>query len=306
MIRIIMLWNIQIRPATPADIPQMVTLMSAQYTRKYTEGYFLWQYFQSVYPAVSMCAFEGERLIGMFGIQKRLLTNGAQVGQAIDLLIAPEWRGKGIFRTLSNHALGYFKEIDIYCSLPNPNGKNACKKTLEWTTIAKVPAMQLVDTVLHKTRSRDVHTALTVPPQVNYSVSFLYDAVVRQWRFTQHPEHHYVNISLDNSFVVTKIFTDPVSGKCYGDIVNVACDLTAETQIRTLFIQASTFLQNQHVVAVTTWAMPHTFLCHVLQDLGFKETEQERYFCIKVVNHAYQSLYDFKQWHFVQADAEIY
>ena len=159
------------RIAEESDIPQLVNLINSQYSRKKAAEYFRWQYFDSFYPSVVMCAFMEESVIGMFGLQKRKLSDGVNAGQAIDLLVDPAWRGKGVFAELGVHASGSFKDLDLLCVFPNLNGKNACEKSLHWKTIGKIDSLVLPssDANLHRqdrksTRLNSSHLKLSRMP----------------------------------------------------------------------------------------------------------------------------------------------
>lgn len=293
------------RQAQQSDIPQLVYLFNSQYARKKGKNYFLWQYFDSYYPTALFCAFENGKLIGMFGLQKRLLNNGAKAGQAIDMLVSPEFRGKGIFKQLADHAIQCFQDIDLLCVFPNLNGKNAVERSLGWKTAGKI------DSMCAKPQSIiDVSEEGPEPWGFERDQSlyrFAYDNDIRKWRFGKHPDYTYHYISKNKErHAVTKIFTDPHDGIRFGDIVEFECDLGNKSLLTDLFAKTYHYLKNQDVEGITTWALPHTELYGVVKKLGFSELIRERYFCIKILNPQYKYLADFSCWHLVQADSEIY
>jgi len=288
------------RFAKKSDIPQLVDLMNAQYARKKNERYFLWQYFNSVQPTILTVALINQEVIGMFGLQKRKLNNGAVVGQAIDLLVSFRWRGKGIFKELAEETIEYFSDIDILCVLPNLNGKNACEKGLGWKTLGKINSMFLKNDAEKSTEIIKNHG-----PKKDL-IKFDYNPKIRKWRFNQHPIYKYSKVGNSNKFATVKVFKDPLTRQCYGDIVDFECDINNESTLKDLFLEAILCLKKQGLKTITTWALPHTCLYKVIKSLGFIETPRERYFCLKVLNRKYKNLYDFSNWHLVQADAEIF
>ena len=296
---------IHFRQAEKSDIPQLMELMNSQYARKKGEGYFLWQYFNSYYPTVLYCAFRGEILIGMFGVQKRLLNNDATVGQAIDMLVSPAFRGKGIFKQLADRAIQCFQDVDLFCVFPNLNGKNAVEKSLGWETAGKIDLMCVKPQSIIDTLEEDPKPWEFERDQSLYR--FVYDNSIRKWRFGKHPDYTYRYVSIDKQkHAVTKIFTDPNDGRKFGDIVEIECDHGNKSLLSKLFLKTSLYLKNQGVEEIATWALPHTALHGVVRNLGFLELLQERYFCIKVLNPQYKYLTNFSCWHLVQADSEIY
>ncbi|MBD3409231.1 MAG: GNAT family N-acetyltransferase, partial [Ignavibacteriales bacterium] len=133
--------EIEYRDAEPRDIPELKRLMNSQYARKKDDPYFRWQYFEGAFPTVVKCAFEEGRLVGMFGLQRRILNSGAVAAQAIDLLVDPAMRGKGVFGKLGELAFAKWNDVDLFCVLPNLNGMRASERSLKWKTIAKIDTL---------------------------------------------------------------------------------------------------------------------------------------------------------------------
>lgn len=290
-----------------ADIPKLVNLMNSQYNRKFDENYFYWQYFQSEYPTLSMCAFDSSnKLVGMFGCQKRHLTSKINICQAIDLLVIPEMRGTGLFCYLGDQALKKFDSIDVLCVLPNLNGKNAVEKALQWKTIAKIGMMELYKENFLKLVSGEV--IQENEQRIYHNITrFYYNDEIRNWRFNRHPYYKYYRCEITSDiFVIYKIFIDPISNDKYGDIVYYQCDLRDVQMLESLILKAVEDLFKREITHITTWSPTHLKPINVFRSLGFVDVCKERYFCIKVLNNEYNYLYDFRNWHLFQSDAEIY
>ena len=240
------------RQAVKSDIPQLIDLMNSAYMRKKENAYFLWQYFDSYYPTVLFCAFANKQLVGMFGFQKRLLNNGVRVGQAIDMLVSPDFRGKGIFKQLAGLATQYFQDVDMMCVFPNLNGKIAVEKALGWTTIGTINSMCINPRAI---RNEPGESPDLLQPDREQSVyKFLYNTNIRRWRFDKHPDYTYDYVHIDDeTFAVTKVFTDPGDGKRIGDIVEFECDLNSTLPLRKLFLEASQHLEVKGVEEVGVW-----------------------------------------------------
>jgi hypothetical protein len=298
-----MIDTVTFRSAEPADIPQLVALMNSQYVRKKTEAYFRWQFFESVFPTELMCAFREGLLLGMFGLQRRMTADGMPFGQAIDLLVSPELRGMGVFAELGRRALAQYPDLKALCVLPNLNGRNACVKSLGWDAIAKIDALILDSPVLLKRGKNAGHSdSQNLPP-----FRFDWNNSIRKWRFDRHPDYRYEMLAGESdSSACIKLFTDPVTGRGFGDIVEFSCCRDNAAVVLDLFSAASRRLFSLGAKCVTTWALPHTMLFQILTHAGFRPVQQERYFCVKALDPGMKAVHDITQWHLVQADAELF
>lgn len=297
--------NFYIRQGTKSDVSQLAELMNAQYARKRNKSYFLWQFFNSYNPAILMCAFSGKKLIGMVGVKKRKLNIRATAGQLVDILVAPEYRGVGIFTALGNAAIKYFPDMDLLFVLPNINGKNACERTFGFKTLAKIDSVEIAPNKVKKI-DKKLLADLQKEPTGDNLIKLATDNNYRKWRLEKHPEFKYTKISIKSEcFTISKIFTDPVSKKRFGDIVDYECNRSKQ-DLYELFLKSTLYFKNKHVESVTTWALEHEVLYKIISAIGFKKVPRERYFCVKVLNNKYKHLYDIANWHLVQADAELY
>ena len=277
--------TITYRLVNESDITRIANLVNAQYARKKDAAYFKWQFFNSYYPTICMCAVVGNQIVGMFGLQKRKLTDGHIVGHLIDLLVDPNWRGKGIFKKMGELAIAHFNDLQALTVLPNPNGKVACEKSFDMKTISKID-----DLVCEKSDSKTIK----IDPKDSSLLRYETNEKYRNWRFDQSPIYKYTKIkSDDESLTITKKFTDPTTKDSFMDLVDY--------KGKTLAVQ---FEENNP--KISTWALPHTNLYTRLKSHGFKELARERYFCVKVLDSNLKHYYDIKTWNLVPADAEIY
>lgn len=293
--------EITYRPAEKSDIGDVVNLINSQYERKYIPEYFYWQYFNSVYPSLLMCAFGNDnQLLGMFGVQQRELTNGAVALQAIDLLIEKNSRGKGIFKALGDKAFESFKKPDMYCVFPNINGKNSIEKSFGWKTLSKIDELVLE---ISPDIIKEIENSVKKIPLLKNLTGFCYRTDIRLWRFRRHPVYEYKRFEKDIDSAVTKIFVDPVTNKKYGDIAEV--EFISE-KIFDVLLEAINYLAQNNADYICTWALSHTPLYGVFKSAGFNETARERYFCLKILNEKFNYLHNIENWNLMQADSEIY
>lgn len=299
--------TIVIDNASLEDHSSFVNLFNKQYNRKTKSSYFFWQFFESILPTRLLVARRNNAVVGFIGIQIKALNNNEKCGVIVDMLIDEPYRGIGIFDKLAKEIEKYAMSHNVVAlvSFTNSIGMKALTRLPNWKNIGKVFTLQSVTGLsIDDNVESDKYTNKI---QSNNLISFFKNEEYRQWRYDRNPNYSYTKISLKQDyFAIIKIFSDPITGQCFGDIVDFEGDMTDSKILKKLFTKASSQLKEQGIENITTWALPHTPLITIIRELGFKQTQQERYFCLKVLNKKYEYLSDFFRWHLVQADAEIF
>ena len=305
--------DVVFREVTRKDIPALVDLVNSIYDIKKNYDFFVWQCFESVFHVALMGVFQGERLLGFFGIQKRELTNNAVCGQASWLNMSPQIRGKGFFQRLGELAINYFDDLDALFVFANKYAKEPCEHSFGFRTISTIKMMVYTpqeNSDSCGTKWQPVNLQTSFPEISNKPQDvFMFKAPpkYRLWRYAKNPIYSYYVVSLNSGeYAIAKIFCDPVSGKKYGDIVDFECDLDDRDKLMMLFRGACHFLRKEKAIKVTTWATQGTVLRSVTEEIGFLESGHECFFGVKVLNPNYERLYDISGWRLVQADATNY
>jgi hypothetical protein len=299
------------RPATKNDIQNIRALMNSVWLPPKTFEYFLWLVFDSPIPAVIICAYCKDKMVGMFILHKRKLSNGAKYGWASGLLIDKDFRGKGIFSILGKMANAAFPDLDALFSIPNVSGKHALKRSLNLKTLGKVATLVLPD-LNHIVKSEGtIFEPVTTETQFenliqtdNEVIMFDHNPSYRLWRYGTHKMRNFSKVYLKSGeYIVTTIYKDPNAPVIYGDIVDVECPLDNIVKIEELIINAAWHLKSKGAQQITIWANPHSKIYASACNMGFKQDHQNRFFCGKVINPEYDYLYDFTRWHLIQSDA---
>lgn len=305
--------NIIVRQLETKDIPGCVDLIGAIYENKRPAGYFAWQLFENVFPTVCFGAFSGETLVGMFGLQKRPVTNGQTAGQIISMNVHPDWVGKGLLRKISAPALSFFGDLDLLCIFThNEKSVRPCETALGMFFPDPIGAMEM-DTVGLTMKSdlavEDV-TLKTAFPSINYihgdRAGLAATREFRLWRFAKSPVYKYRKIILsDNTFAIIK--TIPIHGGTgmYGDIVDLECQADNVEAINKLMTGVLGYLVQCGATKIATWATPKSRLRSVLEGLGFNPGFKS-YFGFKMLYEDNRRLHSLDAWHFRQADAPKY
>lgn len=295
--------TVAIRTATADDAALFVSLFNAHYQRKKNNQYFYWQFFDSTIASKLFMAFMGGDLAACYGIKNVRLSSGIRAGLAVDFLVGKAYRKRGIPYLLENEIRKFATDtgLSVLMALPNKFGCAAFKK-MGWRHIGTVKT--LVASASHlNLLPPETAEALRPAQSFNYVVR---DEAIRQYRFDQNPIYHYKRIALaPNVFAMVKKFWDPMLNKNFGDIVDFDGP-SAIMHFSQIFLKASEILLQENCEHITTWALPHTPVYPILTALGFHETPQERYFCVKILEDKYNFLYDFSNWRLAQADSEIY
>ncbi|MFH0892348.1 MAG: GNAT family N-acetyltransferase [Candidatus Falkowbacteria bacterium] len=285
--------NIIYRQAAESDIDRLIPLMNSQYARKKDENYFQWQFFHSYLPTALVVAETQNKIIGMFGLQKKTLSNNIIAGQLIDLLVTPNFRGQGVFEKMAETAFSSFNDLQILMVLPNEKGMRACNSKLNLKPIAKIDNL-----VLEKKNYKPLKDSNDTKKKF---ISFVKSEDYLNWRYRKHPDYEYEFPKEDDGkTAVIKIFRDPISGNSVGDIVDFY-DVGGELPIKGIETLFSCGLS-----VIYTWALPHTNLFKYLIQAGFTTHEQPRYFSLKILDNKFDYLYNIKEWEIFPGDAELY
>lgn len=291
-----------IKRAKETDANAFVNLFNTYYKRKTNKAYFNWQFFESPFSSALFMAFDGDKLIGYYGIKIYPLTNNSNAGFAIDFLIDESYRKKGIAFLLDEQVNEFCKENKASCltALPNAFG-NAAFKALGYKSIQKINSLVLdidIEYIKNLDLFDDVYNEVS-------QISFKKDEAYRLWRFDHNPLYNYKYVNLDTDcFGITKIFQDPNSNQSYGDIVDFQSNCINESIL--LIDKIITEMVKDNIKTITIWSLEHLPLYSVLNKMGFINQAHERYFCVKPLNPEYQNLTCINNWSLVQADAEIY
>ena len=293
-----------------SDIDAMVAMLNPMYRLKRSKEFLIWQCFKNINPTVLMGAFDGDVIIGMFGIQKRILTNGAVCGQGSWINIRPEYRGRGYFAILGELAIRHFSDLDIVCVFANHSAKTPLEKSLKFQT--NNPIYLLINDNLHRFDANnskcipiDKETRFECANRIEArNVGFVYFEEYRRWRYAFNPMYSYWLILLETGdFAVVKKFQDPDSGIIWGDIVDFEFSLTDHKRFYELFQAVLSHLTRLGATRATFWTLPEMAWRQVIQNLGFKKSDHKTFFSLLVINQKFEYLYDFDLWNLRQADA---
>ncbi|MGA2606318.1 MAG: GNAT family N-acetyltransferase [Terriglobia bacterium] len=309
------------------DAEQFCRLFNSLYTRYVNKSYYRWQFFESPHPSfLSLALTAGEDLIGCYGFQLRD-SGGVKTAWAIDIMIAPEFQGRGLFRQLADfaaHQVLPYKPVALLV-MANQRADAAHVGGLLWkrvdviaTYMASTSEAQIEGDSSIEARFVDgLSEAYLPPPQATHGGNSDSPFTVHRtrefisWRFQNNPWYHYdfLQVTRRNcpfGYLVLKIFQDPNTGDRYGDIVDLAWKEGDSKVITYMLSSALQYFHEKAVLRAAVWLKGNNVLDVVASRLGFRESDSKRCFCCKVLDNEYRWLEDSKRWFLTMADSEIY
>jgi hypothetical protein len=291
--------TLKIRKAGDSDIPEIMSLFNAHTAPPKTASFFRWW---NSTPSVTFCALDGERIVGLFVVLKRRLTNGITCGVLMGLIVDTPWRGSGLFGELGRQAMSECSDLDMFCCLTNGTGKRALEKSLAFRTIGTIETMTLANRPEAGFQASPL-APVTVETRFNHwdrggkeTLMFLADEAFRQWRFASHPRCVYrILRKASGEFVVINRYDDPVTHERYADIVDFEAESLQEDSLVQLLSDAYLNLAKD-VDRVTLQAVPQSRLHGVVQKMGFTESRTRHYFCVNVKKPGHDDLYEASRW----------
>ncbi len=286
--------------------------------------------FDTPHPSVlSFAMSQDKELIGCYGFHLFSFGRaGHRAALALDIMVTPQFQGKGVFRALANFAMQQTQAHNpvVYYVMANSRADGAHVHGLGWhrvnvftdyvcrTGLASpllpkemefIPCGSFTPEVANfLTRLDELRTTHNLF-SISRSPQFL------QWRFLRNPRYSYrfFLCKLRGSlygYVVLKEFCDPLTNNSFGDIVDLYWAEDDLEALADMLRFALHYFHRQGIQQATMWLQTNRVLDRVGRDLGFKPTERQRYLCCKIVDDEYRWLEDRQRWFLTMADSEVY
>lgn len=297
---------LEIVEAKIEDIPDLVSCINAgiHYLPFWTPSELKWWIFKCPFPAVAYYAkYKGET-IGTFMIFKRQLTNDFTCGVLVGLVVKKEWRGKGLFKLLGKRAMGHFNDIDLFVCLPNINGAKALEKNFNFKTITHIDTLILEKNNIFKKKIKSyfIQKIDSTTKFYNYQsqdkyLMFKNDEIFRKWRYGLNPLFSYYIVSNQTkNFSIVKIFDNIEQEKKFGDIVDFEMEYMDKKSFSDLIITTCMALAEFDIDAITIKAIPNNLTYKVAKEIGFKESDNNHFFCVQRGKIELKSIYNSLNW----------
>lgn len=306
--------QLKFRLATPKDAEAFCELSNSLYARPVNEAYYQWQFFACPFPSLlNIAVDENDKLVGSYCLHVQ-----GNVAWVLDIMVSPNIQRQGVFRKLVDFG---FENLKQYAAkaivvMANEKAERACVNGLGWQRINTFltyfaePAKSESKFILEYEKINEFSAFSEV--KVSSNLFFNPRTIEYQnWRFIENTRYNYdIFAAYKNGepfgYVVLKIFRDPLTDQAFGDIVDIIWaedDKEAVTEM--LKFSLSHFL-HQNVGKAAIWLQTNTLLDRVGLEVGFKQSDQKRFFCGKVLQDGYKNLEESESWFVNMADSEVY
>ena len=292
-----------------ADARRFCDLFNSLYSRRVDEDYYRWQFFSTPFPSkLAMAIGENGTLVGCYGFHVIPATQeGTRIAWALDIMVAPPYQGKGVFRSLAAFAAQQVIPFlpAALCVMANQRADRAHDDGLGWRRVMAISNF-VCQTSCAPTPSQDFEfhlhedfdaaaLASIVAQQTTALTSNLRSAKYLRWRFVTNPWYRYSLLLVSFrgqpfGYLVLKTFRNPQTGAASGDIVDVIWSQDHQKGLSEMLCIALRYFRDSGLSEACVWLQTNTMLDQVGRDLGFVETSQKRFFCAKILDEAMQVL----------------
>lgn len=300
------------REATRSDVPQILALVHRIYTRRWSAGFFFWLLFENVHQTITRIAIDNATVVGMFGVQIRKISPTMNCAQVIGINVDRQYRRQGVFSHLADSTMASLPSIDLLAVLANQDAVTPCTRKLGMTFVGALTQYLVGPKVSIPEVPFPWHLGGTAPCSEGSwrqqgVFHFEHSPDFCKWRFQNHPMYTYYGICISpTEFGTVKLYTDPLSGTVYGDIVDVQCSLHSGDRLAMVLSASTLALRDLGASIVDTWAVPGSFVATALDKIGFSAGRCVGHFGLRMINSHCPGAYSFDKWHLVPSDSTNY
>jgi hypothetical protein len=218
---------------TGNDAEAFCRLSNSLYARKVSPAYFDWQFFDNPNDPRLIFMCDGEEVIGAFGLHL-IGAEGERRAMCLDIMIATAAQGRGLIAGFTSEAVAEARgagarHIGV---IGNEKARTALSRHLGWSLVKAIRAHEIPSERLPLPNTT-CHILREIPDSLPSNSGF-YPRTVESlaWRTRSNPRYSYTWMESGGAFAVTKLFRDPVSGYCYGDVLEIFSDRTSEDAYR--------------------------------------------------------------------------
>lgn len=309
---------------TKQDAEQFCALSNSLYARPVNEKYYYWQFFECPFPSLlNVAVDENGKIVGTYGLHvQNASPPSANVVWVLDIMVSPQIQRHGVFRKLVEFG---FEQLQPYnpaaiTVMANENADRACTRGLEWkrintffTCFAKPDESHKRKKFLLEYEKINDFSSCSRIFEAN-GISLFSNARTidyQNWRFVKNARYDYeIFLAHKNAqpfgYIVLKIFRDPVSSQSFGDIVDILWIENDREALTDLLKFSLAYFYRQNVGSSAIWLQTNTVIDEIGTEVGFKRSDQQRFFCGKALREDFGFLENAGNWFINMSDSEIY
>lgn len=314
---------------TETDAEQFCGLSNSLYARPVNREYYDWQFFQCPFPSLlNLAVDESEKIVGTYGlhVQEAQVPAAAtaKVAWVLDIMVSPEVQRQGVFRRLVDYGFENLRSHDAAAIvvMANEKAERACVQGLGWkrintfSTCFAAPDGSHGEDKFILEYEKAVDFSACQPVLENADVSLFANARTVEylnWRFIKNARYGYDLFVARKAgggepfgYVVLKIFRDPVSGRAFGDIVDILWIEPDAAALSDMLRFSLAHFHRQKVGSSAIWLQTNTLLDQVGARVGFIRSEQKRFFCGKALKEDFKHMEEAGSWFINMSDSEVY
>lgn len=311
------------RPYEFGDEVAIADLFHVTYGRTMSDELWRWRFRDNPSgPSIIQLAWDDSILASHYAVaQVALSVNGEKVNSGLDVttITHPDYRGRGLFRTLAKSAFERSAELGlaIVWGFPNRNSHRGYIQDLSWLDMWEIPtfrwrlpeslALPTPSCAMAEVDSFDKRfDVLWENVKLSHYVMVRRDRRYLTWRYIVNPEAQYrILISQDTSGLLGyAIF------KRYNNELQVV-DLLTKDDVeigRQLILEVARIARQESLDAVSLWLNVANPLHRVLERLGFENDSPITYFSGLILrpDALDERVYDYRNWHLTMGDSDVY
>jgi hypothetical protein len=303
-------------------------LYNSFYAKKVDLKYYNWQFFGTPFTSLLCMVIDGGNTpIGFYGVHV-MPGNQQDIKTAwgLDIMIRLDYQDRGLFRGLAQFAeeqLSRYQPVGIFV-MANDKGAGAHIDGMGWDCINEyVSCVASTNTntspppgsgrlLIERASFKSNLTCAEIPRlRARQLFAVKRDEAYTRWRYSNNPRFNYEQFKVSKGgdlfgYLVLKTFNDPVTSELYGDVVDLAWKEDDPQALAEMLRFALHHFNQLGVSQALTWLQSNTILDQVGVDVGFRQVDQKRFFCGKILDRNYSHLNSPQRWFVTLSDSEIY
>lgn len=309
------------------DIESVRKLFKKVFEREITEEYFSWLYSNPAGKPIGNVARIGNKVIGLYiliPVTMKAGSNEVKVAISVSSMVHPQYRGQGIFGTLSEKTFREATDFGIKFIYGFPNEISYplfLKKG--WVKIRNISFLEKTFNSLHEKKKENIEFEavdefgdelgkLWERSKKFYDILRIRDNENVNWRFenvkiyNKHPRRDYRKIVCKENgtlvgYVIIKFYTDGKEKKSH--IVDILSKEKDTDIMFNMFLHAINYSIKKGYKKISCWEPNEKKLLNKLLSLGFQKKRIQPFLVSSLPNN---DMKNWHNWHITMGDSDVF